>query len=90
MTLARFLELWPEFASIDPDFANRVLAETELAVGDTWGARREEAVALTAAARLADSPQGRQARLADPRRNIYEERLATIRKAHACGLNRIG
>jgi len=90
MSLDDFLVRWPEFGSLDPDFAAAVLAEAEAQTSNTWGARYDEIVALTTASRLADSPQGRQARLSDPKRNIYQERLNQLRKAHACALNRIG
>lgn len=89
MTASGFLALYPEFTSAGTTLIGIVIAEVDLLISDSWGAKRDVILALSVAERLADSPQGRNARL-DTKRNIYSERLRALKQAHAVSANRIG
>lgn len=86
---ATFLARYPEFSSAATALLNVELAAAELRISDNWGARRDEMVMLSTAAALADSPQGRNARL-DPKRNVYAERFNEELQAFCCMFNRAG
>lgn len=88
MTAADFLLYHPTFATAPTALINVKLAEAELFIGDTWGDRREYMVALKAASFLADSPEGRNARL-EPGGNVYEKRLKDEAAMFNCMHNRI-
>jgi hypothetical protein len=63
MTAAEFKAKFPEFATAPDSRVEEVLADAELETADSWDARRDRVVALRAAAALALSPAGRNARL---------------------------
>jgi hypothetical protein len=88
---AGFLLLYPEFTPAGTALITAKIAEAEEQVSDTFATdRRDYIVALQTAAILAESPQGRNARLDPKGRNIYAERLQDEQWAHACAFNRIG
>lgn len=90
MTNADFLIRWPEFVTAATASITTALADAERNVSDSWGDRRPEVVALTAAHSLAVSPAGRHARLSnDKGGSIYWTRLAQLKAQHACGRSRI-
>jgi hypothetical protein len=89
MTTLSFLIRHPEFATAIVSYSGLVdaaLADAETAVSDSWGIQRDQVVALTAAATLAVSPFGRNARMVDEKGwSTYSKRLAELKYAHACG-----
>jgi hypothetical protein len=92
VTPAAFLELYAEFQALyeeDPGLIVAALARAERRISDTWGSRRDDAVALTAAHQLALSPWGRNARLSEPgKTTVYQAELDTWKKGHACARSR--
>lgn len=91
VTLENFIAWYPEFAQTNSDLLARSLAEAEVETSpDLLGDKRDTIVALRCAARLAESPQGRAARLSDAKGSIYRERLGDLIKGSACANNRIG
>jgi hypothetical protein len=90
MTAAEFLAFYPEFSTAGTALIDVKIAEAEFRVSDTWGARRDTILALEVAANLADSVQGRNARLDAGKRNVYAERLKAEKAAFAALKNRIG
>jgi hypothetical protein len=99
MTRAEFLAFHSEFSTAATALVETVLAAADLRVSDSWGTRRPEIVALTAAAALAVSPSGRQARLASEAVNAgrigggpsstYAERLRELGITHAAVRSRV-
>jgi len=91
MTPTEFIAFYPEFSTASATLIAVKIAEAEFRVSDAWGDRRDTILALEVAANLADSPQGRMARVEPgPKRNIYSERLEREKRAFACAKNRIG
>lgn len=91
MTRNEFIGLYPEFTSAPEPFVTVVIAECELLVSDTFGTQRLLVLALTVAARLADSPQGRAARLESGQEpSWYAVRLKNLQRANAVSGLRIG
>jgi hypothetical protein len=87
---AGFLVAFPEFASAGSGTLDAAVSDAILETSDTWGDQYNSIVYLRAAARLADSPQGRAARHAAKTTNTYRDRLMRLEKAHACANLRIG
>lgn len=91
VSLDDFVAWYPEFAQTDSGLLARSLAEAEVETSpDLLGDKRDTVVALRCAARLAESPQGRAARLSDAKGSIYQVRLGDILVGSACANNRIG
>lgn len=93
MTPAEFKTRFPEFIAAPDPFLQTVLDEIEAETSDNWEsvARRNTAVGLKTASRVARSPLGRNALLmikGEPK-TLYDEPLCKLYDAHACCLNRL-
>ena len=71
LTTNAFLDLYPEFRSAPSGLVSGHLAQQELLVGDSWGARENLYHGLITAEALAQSPYGRSAKLLDKQGNSH-------------------
>lgn len=92
MDVPTFLANYPEFAPLqdtDPLTLSAALARAERRTSDSWGAMRDDIVALHAADSLARSPFGRNAALvAKDGTTSYATELEQRKKGHAFGRSR--
>lgn len=88
MDTATFLALHPEFGATNDEYPALIPATLtciELRVSDSWGAEREEIVALECAATIAAGPLGRSAQMqAKDGSTTYSRQLAERIKRHGC------
>jgi len=93
MTPTEFVTRYPEFAATPNSTLLSVIAEQEILVSDSWGAKRPQVLALTVADALSRSPNGRQSRLnvetnQTQTETPYAGALKELKKAHAWLRNR--
>lgn len=90
LSLASFVEKYPEFAGSDTDQVNSALAEAEEFTSDLWPtSQRDSAVALRTAMILARSPAGRNARRTKNGKTNYEADLEMLTRATMCLVKRM-
>jgi hypothetical protein len=87
---ASFLLAYPEFANAGTPLLTAALAEAELLVSDSFGTQRDSVVYLTMADALARSPSGRDAKLADDEKTVYQHTLDRLKSANAVTASRLG
>ena len=83
MSVASFLARFPEFGEgrAPTDLIEATIAEAARSVsGQDWGERLTDAVYTMAAALLAESPWGQQARL-EPGKTTYQQRFEEMRQS---------
>lgn len=91
LSVASLLVLFPELTPAGTTLLTAHIARAEQLVGDTWGDKREYIVALQTATLVANSPQGRNARLADANGvSTYSKELKDLQEQHCAALNRVG
>jgi hypothetical protein len=87
---ASFLLAYPSFVNAGTTELNAALADAELLTSDSYGALRDTVVYLTMADSLSRSPSGRDAKLADDEKTVYQHTLDRLKSANAVTASRLG
>lgn len=92
VSVASFVEAFPEFERAGTPMLTAQLAMVELDVSDSFGDQRDLAVMLRLADTLACSPWGRDARMVpeDQRTSTYGTRYWSMCRANAVSSSRFG
>jgi hypothetical protein len=90
VSTASFLLAYNEFANAGTALLTAHLAQAEALTSDSFGTQRDLVVMLVMADSLSRSPSGRDAKLADDEKTVYQHTLDRLKSANAVTASRLG